>query len=728
MTSPDQLFDQAFQIHMRGDLESAAEYYREILTKHPNHAETLHHLGLAKLQRGEIKEAINWIRRSVEVNDKQSNVLSNLGYCLNLIGNHEEALSVCDKSISLNAKNDGAWTNLGNAQKELRLTVKAQQSYEKALELQPNNPRYFYNLANALYDLKSFDEAKSLFEKTIALEPRIAEAHNNLAACLIKLKKFCEALPRTIAAIELKPDYAEAWSNRGNALNDLKRHEEALASYDRSIELKPDYAEAWSNRGNTLNNLKRHEEALASYGCAYNLQPDIDFLLGSLISTQMRICDWTDFDSKLSKLRTALKAGNKCSYPFPVLGLFDSLELQRSAAEVYAQEAYRPTIQLGPIARRPKSDKIRIGYYSTDFHNHPISYLMAELFESHDRNCFELVGFSFGPNVADGMRQRVSAAFDSFIDVSRDTDLDVVTLSRNLGIDIAIDLNGYTKGCRTQIFAERCAPIQVNYLGYPGTMGAPYIDYIVADKTLIPDESRSFYTEKIAYLPHCYQVNDSTRKISDRIYTRDELGLPDHAFVFCSFNNNFKILPNIFDSWIRILNATQGSILWLLEDNPSASENLKKEAQARDIDPQRLVFAKRVDLPEHLARHRLADLFLDTLPYNAHTTASDALWAGLPILTLAGNSFPSRVAASLLNTIGLPDLITATQEEYERSAIKLAHDSTRLTEMKQRLNTARLSSPLFNGKLFARYLEFAYLKMYERYHSDLPPDNIYISS
>jgi predicted O-linked N-acetylglucosamine transferase (SPINDLY family) len=353
---------------------------------------------------------------------------------------------------------------------------------------------------------------------------------------------------------------------------------------------------------------------------------------------------------------------------------------------------------------------------------------MAELFESHDRNCFELVGFSFGPNVADGMRQRVSAAFDNFIDVSRNSDLDVAKLSRDLGVDIAVDLNGYTKDSRTQIFANRCAPIQVNYLGYPGTMGTAYIDYIVADKTLISDEGRGFYTEKIVYLPHCYQVNDSTRKISDRIYTRDELGLPDHAFVFCSFNNNFKILPNIFDSWIRILNATQGSILWLLEDNPSASENLKKEAQARDIDPQRLVFAKRVDLPEHLARHRLADLFLDTLPYNAHTTASDALWAGLPILTLAGNSFPSRVAASLLNTIGLPDLITATQEEYERSAIKLAHDSTRLTEMKQRLNTARLSSPLFNGKLFARYLEFAYLKMYERYHSDLPPDNIYISS
>jgi predicted O-linked N-acetylglucosamine transferase (SPINDLY family) len=758
--TPDDLFDQALQIHLRGDLESAAEHYRKLLTKYPNHADTLHHLGLAKLQQGEIKEAINWIRRSIEVNEKQFNALSNLGYCLNFIGDHEEALNVCEKSISLNAENDGAWTNLGNAQRELLLTIKAKESYEKALELQPNNPRYLYNLANAFYDLKIFDKAKNLFEKTITLEPKIAEAHNNLAACLIKLKKFNEALSHAITAIELKPDYAEAWSNRGNTLNDLNRHEEALASYERAlqlkpdyaeawsnrsnalhdlkrhedalascqraIELKPDYAEAWSNRGNTLNDLKRHEEALASYERALQLKPGIDFLLGSLIHTQMKICDWTDLDSKLGKLKTGIEARHKCSNPFPFLGLTDSPKLQQAAAEIYARENYQPSNRLGPIAKCPKKRKIRLGYYSADFYNHAMSYLMAELFESHDRKRFELVGFSFGPDVTDGMRQRVSAAFDNFIDVSRNSDLDVAKLSRDLGVDIAVDLNGYTKDSRTQIFANRCAPIQVNYLGYPGTMGTAYIDYIVADKTLISDEGRGFYTEKIVYLPHCYQVNDSARKISERIYTKNELGLPDDAFVFCSFNNNYKILPNIFDSWMRILNATEGSVLWLFEDNPIAAQNLIKEAQARGIDPQRLMFAKRMEHAEHLARHRLADLFLDTLPYNAHTTASDALWAGLPVLTLAGKSFPSRVAASLLNTIGLPDLITTTQEEYERKAIELAHDPIRLMEMKQRLNTSRLSSPLFNGKLFARHLESAYENMYDRYQADLPPDHIYV--
>jgi predicted O-linked N-acetylglucosamine transferase (SPINDLY family) len=725
MTSPDQLFDQAFQIHMRGDLESAAEYYREILTKHPNHAETLHHLGLAKLQRGEIKEAINWIRRSVEVNDKQSNVLSNLGYCLNLIGNHEEALSVCDKSISLNAKNDGAWTNLGNAQKELRLTVKAQQSYEKALELQPNNPRYFYNLANALYDLKSFDEAKSLFEKTIALEPRIAEAHNNLAACLIKLKKFCEALPRTIAAIELKPDYAEAWSNRGNALNDLKRHEEALASYDRSIELKPDYAEAWSNRGNTLNNLKRHEEAAKCFLRAYELSEIPDFHLGRCHYQMMLTCDWTDYDLFKKKIDSGIKKGKHYAEPFGFQGIADSEQLLKICAELFCQKNYPTETPIKPRIRNSRQ-KIRIGYLCGEFRNQATSHLMTGVWESHNPSRYEIFAFDNGWDDGSEYRTRIKSAIPNFFDISRIPDRKVAELISEKNIDILINLNGYFGHARQGVFAAKPSPIAVNYLGFPGTIGADYIDYLIADQICIPESSKDHYAEKIVYLPFSYQANDNLRKASTKPITRSEFGLPKNVFVFCCFNNNYKVTPRTFQIWIEILSEVEHSCLWLLEDNLSAKTNLRNETSRRGIDPNRLIFAKRLESSEHINRHRLADLFLDTLPYNAHTTASDALWAGLPVLTLKGNTFPGRVGASLLTALNLPELITNSAGEYKNVAISLAKSPEKLASVKEKLAQNKLSTSLFDTSRFTRNLESAYEAMYERYRAKLPPDHIHI--
>jgi predicted O-linked N-acetylglucosamine transferase (SPINDLY family) len=353
---------------------------------------------------------------------------------------------------------------------------------------------------------------------------------------------------------------------------------------------------------------------------------------------------------------------------------------------------------------------------------------MAELFELHDKNQFELIGFSFGPIVNDDVRQRLLKSFDQFIEVGRKSDIEVIKLSRDLNIDIAVDLKGVTQDARTGIFAHRAAPIQVNYLGYPGTLGADYMDYIIADKTLISPELHSYYSEKVVYLPNSYQVNDRKRLISDRQFTRQDLGLPEQGFVFCCFNNNYKILPTTLEGWMRILKAVEGSVLWFLQDNLWVAQNLKKEAKNRGIDAQRLVFAERMPLPDHLARHRLADLFLDTFPYNAHTTTSDALWAGLPVLTLIGQSFASRVAASLLNTIGLPELIANTQEEYEALAIELALNTKRLADIKLKLAKNRLSTPLFNTPLFTKNLEAAYIQMYERHHSGLEPDHISIVS
>lgn len=353
---------------------------------------------------------------------------------------------------------------------------------------------------------------------------------------------------------------------------------------------------------------------------------------------------------------------------------------------------------------------------------------MAELFEIHDPRKFELYGFSFGHRPKDEMGKRVSLAFNEFFDVSSLSDREVTLLSRQLGIDIAVDLKGYTKDNRVGIFAARCAPVQVSYLGYPGTLGAGYIDYVIADKTVLPESSQDNFTEKAVYLPHSYQVNDSKRKISDRVFTKTELGLPQKGFIFCCFNNNYKILPETFDGWMRILKAVEGSVLWLLEENITAATNLREAARTRGVEINRLVFGERIKLDEHLARHRLADLFIDTLPYNAHTTASDALWVGLPVLTCMGRSFASRVAGSLLNALELPELVTYTQEEYETRAIALATNPYMLGEVSSKLERNRLNTPLFNTKLFAKHIEAAYEAMYARDQAGLPPDHIVIKS
>jgi predicted O-linked N-acetylglucosamine transferase (SPINDLY family) len=536
-----------------------------------------------------------------------------------------------------------------------------------------------------------------------------------------------EAIASYDRAIEFKPDYADAYNNRGIVLKELMRLEEALASYDRAIELKSDYADAYNNRGNALQELKRVEEAIASYDRAIELRPDYEYLLGTQLHTKMKMCDWQDFDANVENLLLRIGEGKKSSQSIPILALTDSLSVQRKASEIWMNDKHPPNHSLGFIPKLRRKEKIKIGYYSEDFREHPVSYLAVELFELHDKNKFELIAFNYGPPDSSNMHKRVSSAFNKFIDIRLKSDKEVAELSRLMEIDIAIDLSGLTGNERTGIFAYRAAPVQLSYLGYLGTMGAEYYDYLIADKTIIPVINQDYYTEKIVYLPN-YQVNDSKRVISDKVFTKEELGLPNDGFIFCCFNNNYKITPNTFDGWVRILKAVEGSVLWLLEDNATAGINLRKEAQNRGIDPNRLVFAKRMKLPEHLARHRVADLFLDTLPYNAHTTASDALWAGLPVLTCMGESFASRVAASLLNAIELPELITTTQAEYEAKAIELGNNPAKLKAIKDKLERNRLTTALFDTPRFTKHIEAAFTQMYERYQADLPPDHIYIEA
>jgi predicted O-linked N-acetylglucosamine transferase (SPINDLY family) len=577
-----------------------------------------------------------------------------------------------------------------------------------------------------LHELKRHDEAITHFDKALDLKPDYHEGWSNKGVTLHELKRHDEAITHYDKALTLKPDYHEAWSNKANVLNELKRYDEAITHYDKALTLKPDYHEAWSNKANVLNELKRYDEAITHYDKALDLKPDIDWVSGNLLHAKMQICSWSGLTESFEDISKKVAANERVAHPFPLLALNDDTFLHKKSAEIYIQSRYPFNPVLESTVKHPQSQKIRVGYFSADFKNHPVTFLIAELFELHDRSQFEIYGFSL-VNATDEMRGRLQLAFDYFIDAQGMSDIEIAQLSRSLNIDIAVDLTGLTKDSRTGIFSFRAAPIQVNYLGYPGTMGAKYIDYIIADKNLIPLEYQSCYSEKVVYLPNSYQVNDRKRLISDRQFTRQELGLPENGVIFCCFNNNYKILPTTFEGWMRILKAVEGSILWLLQDNSWSVENLKKEAEKQGLAPDRLVFAERLPSPEHLARHRHADLFLDTFPYNAHTTTSDALWAGLPVLTLMGKSFASRVAASLLNAVGLSELITNTQEEYESLAIDLAMNPQNIADLKLKLARNRLTTPLFDTPLFAKNLETAYIKMMERYQADLKPDHIFIA-
>jgi protein O-GlcNAc transferase len=689
----DTLFSEGFRHHIEGRVGPAERAYTEILKLNPRHADALHHLGLIHLESGLVSQAIAEIQSSLSSDARNPNAMANLGYCFNLIGNHARASELCRAALELNPGDDGAWANLGNAQRGLRLFAEARHSYEKALALCPDNPRYVYNLGLTCFDQGEFNQAKGYFQRCLAGAPSIHEAHNNLAACSLKLHDPLDALHQADSAIECNPDYAEAWSNRGNALNDLRRHEEALASYERSIEIKP----------------------------------DSDYLLGKVVHTQMKVCDWTDLERRCQTLKSRLLAGDQASTPLPILGLFDDPPLQQQCAEVYAAGKLGVSSALGPIGKRGSKGKIRVGYFSMDFREHPVAHLMAGLIECHDRNKVEVHGISFGVNTGDAIRKRLERAFDKFLDVRHLSELEIARLSRDLEIDIALDLGGYTEGSRSTIFAHRAAPIQINYLGFPGTMGTPCMDYLISDPALIPTDSQSTYSEKIIYLPNSYQVNDSRRQISDRGLTRQEVNLPGSGFIFCCFNSNWKIVPETLDAWVRIVQSVPNSILWLYEDNPAARRNLVAEAGKRGLHSNRLVFAGRMPHAEHLARYRLADLFLDTFPYGAHTTASDALWAGLPILTRAGESFASRVASSLLSATGIPELITHSVEKYESLAIELANKPEQITAIKKRLVDNRSVCPLFDTPLFARHIESAFRIAYDRFHAGLPPEHIRVS-
>jgi protein O-GlcNAc transferase len=753
------MVQQAIQAFQSGNFDGADLILRRVLQADSKNLSALHILGLIKASQSNYKEACDYLARAARIHPHDASLQYNLAKALSDSGNDKDAVAHHKKAVALAPKNPEAWLNYGITSSNLGryqdalvwhgnalslnpnyaeaalnkgLVLKKLKRYEEgiaftkqALLINPNLVEAWSNLGGAFQELKRYDEAIAHYDKALSLNPNLAKAWSNKGVTLNELRRYAEAITHYDKALSLMPDHAEGWSNKGVTLHELKRFDEAIAHYDKALTLKPDYAEGWSKKGVTLHELKRFDEAIAHFDKALSLKPDMDWLSGYLLHIKMKICSWSDLSDSFENISKKILSTKKVSEPFALLALSDDALLHKKSSEIYALNKYPKNPTLGSIPKHAKKEKIRIGYFSADLRQHAVSILAAELFELHNKNRFEIIAFSFGADDKSLMRLRLSGAFNQFIDVSSMSDLDIARLSRELKIDIAVDLGGYTSVCRTGLFAYRAAPIQVSYLGYLGTMGTEYIDYILADKTTIPDGSEPYYSEKIVYLPS-YQVNDRRRVISDKIFTRRELGLPEKGFVFCCFNNNYKILPNTFASWMRILKAVEDSILFLYADNKWVEVNLKKEAEARGINSARLVFGSSIHADEYLARYRACDLFLDTAPYNAGTTASDALWAGVPILTVIGQSFASRMAASLLKAIELPELITSTQEEYEALAIDLAKNPQKLADIKLKLANNRLSTPLFDTPLFTKNLEAAYIKIYERYQDDLQPDHITI--
>ncbi len=681
-------FTQALALHQAGRLAEAEALYRAILERVAGHFDARHHLGIIHYQRGE----------------------------------HIAAIRQIDAALELNSAVAAAHNNRGVALAALQRLDEAADSYGRAIALKPDYVDALFNRGNALKELQRFDAALASYDRAIVLSPGHLFAWIKRGNVLHELQRYEEAVASYDRAIALKADLAEAFNNRAAALAKLERVEEALEGYDRAIALKPDHAEAYGNRGFVLRDMKRFDEALASFGRALALKPDYAYLRGTHLHAKMQICDWSDFDRDCAGVLAMVETDNAAALPFQLLPTPASAAQQRRCAERYSADV-RPS-STTPLWRgeRYTHGRIRIAYLSADLRDHPVAALTAGLFERHDRTRFETVAISFRSDSHNEVRKRLSGLFDRFLDAQRMSDRDVAQLVRELEIDIAVDLNGFTEGGRPEVFAWRPAPVQVNYLGYAGTLGHPTWDYLLADRFVIPESDRRHYAEQVVYLPHSFMVNDRGRRISDPTPSRAAAGLPEHGFVFCCFNNSFKVTPHVFDVWMRLLAGTDNSVLWLSAANAGAVANLRREAERRGIAGDRLVFAPRLALNEdHLARLRLADLFVDTLYYNAHVTAADALWAGVPVLTCPGGTFASRVAGSLLHALGLPELVASSLGEYEALALTLARDPERLAALRRRLARNRDIYPLFDTDRFSRDIEAAYVTMWERAKRGEPP-------
>ncbi|HML09909.1 MAG TPA: tetratricopeptide repeat protein [Stellaceae bacterium] len=751
------LFAEALRHYQNGRLGDALQLCQRVLASAPNHIDALHLTGFIRLQTGEPQAAVEMLRRAIAVSDRVSDLHNTLGEALRALGRVDEAIAHYRRAIALTPSDAASHGSLGNAFLQQDKFAEAADAYRRAIGFAGNDPALHYNLGNALTAMSRLDDAVVAYRRALELAPHYAEAHNNLGnvhrtrgepeeaiACyrraltaapnfalahrnlgsmLMAQGQAAGAVAAFRRAVALAPQFAETYCDLGAALRaqgDAKATEEALGCYERALALKPDFADALAHRGELLRDIGRFEESARDMARLFATQPDYDYAAGAFLYSKLLCCDWRDYERDVARIADDIVAGRRAAVPFMLAAFSNSPAVMLRAAQIFASDERAGARGGHWSGKRYSHDRIRVAYLSADLRQHAVAYLIAGVFEVHDKSRFETIAVSFRP-ADDTMQARLRPMFDRFLDVQDKSDGEVARLLGELEVDIAVDLMGYTQGMRPGILGRRPAPVQVNYLGYPGTMGAAHIDYILADRFVIPEGQEASYAEQIVYLPDCFQANDSKRQIGERAPSRAEALLPEQGFVFCSFNNTLKIAPPVFDVWMRLLARIEGSVLWLLQDNEIAARNLRAEASRRGVAPERLVFAPRVPLADHLARHRLADLFVDTLPYNAHTTASDALWAGLPVLTCSGSSFAGRVAGSLLHAVGLPELVTDTLEDYEEVALALAEDRVRLGTIRAKLARNRDTFPLFDTARLCRHIESAYETMVARHRRGEPP-------
>lgn len=740
-------FEQAIAHHRAGRMAEAAAHYENVVTAQPRHAAALNLLGTLKAQAGDPATAERMIASALEVEPANPVFWSNHGNALTALGRddqalvsygraielapghheahynrtkllmamrrHGDALDSLDRALGSGARHHLLLTARGNVLHAMGRFAEALAQFDEALHAAPRNVDAISGRGLALLDMKRPADALVAFEAALVLVQGHLVSVYGRAQAQIALSRTAEALATMDRVIAVLPKDWYAHMTRGQALQALMRVGEAVSALSAATKLNPQSKEAAYFHGDALRLSGRYPEAVAELERSLALDPDQTHVVTALAECAMQIADWGT-SGRLAPI-IARKVGEGASglIPFSLLALSNDPKLHLACARAFTRATCPVPSSLPERRPRPARDRIRLGYLSGDFRRHAMAYQMVELFEIHDRGAFDVVGFSCGPDDGSPVRKRIFAAFDEIHDVSDRGNADVAALIRERDIDVLIDLNGHTSFSRIGALAWRPARVQATYLGFPGTSGAAFVDYVIADDTVAPRGEQGFFTEQIVYLPGCYQVSDSKRTPSPHVPSRASQGLPEKAVVFACFNSTYKISPVIFDRWMRILSATPGSVLWLVRSSDATVENLRREASARGVDPARLVFCGMVEPNAHLARHALADLYLDTLPYNSHGTGSFALWGGLPLLTCCGPTFAGRVAASLLKAVGLPELIATTLDDYETKAIELARDNAALAQLRQRLEQNRRKAPLFDTDLFRHHIEAAYRTMHD---------------
>jgi protein O-GlcNAc transferase len=710
---------EALRLHQAGRLAEAEVLYLKSLAADKNFYPALHQMGLIRLYQGRAAEALAYIERGLALRAGTPELLSNYAIALAGVGRYGEALEALGRVVQLSPNNSSAWSNRGALLAKLHRDEEALRDFDRGVALDPVNGDAWNNRGLILVALGRPEQALESYDRVLKLRPNHVEARNNRGLALKAIGRAGDALAEFDRVLQEKPDHAGAFVNRAAVLRAMGEVEQALQSYDRALALQPNMPEALNSRANCLWTRKSDlAGAIIDLERLVHIRPDYPYARGDLLHLKMHAGDWHDLARERAALDEGVRAGKRVVVPHAYQSLSSSPSDLLASAKIYTQDKYPPLSS--PQRHYRREGKIRLGYLCGEFRSHATMYLAAGLFEHHDRTRFEVTGFDNSREDESAMRRRVISAFDKFVRIQTHSDREAARLIAGEEIDILVDLNGFCGDLRMGVFAHRPALLQVNYLGSPGSLGADYMDYILADAEVIPRGAEQFYSEKVVRLPGSYQINDGTRS-RPASSTRAAHGLKETDFVFCHFNSSYKIMPDMFALWLRLLKNVPSSVLWLLEGNVQLRANLHREVVRAGVDPARLVFAPRTENSAHLSRLTLGDLFLDSLPYNAHTTASDALWAGLPLITCRGEAFAGRVAASLLRAVGLTELITNDLEEYERLALKLTKDRALLLFYRDQLTRDPARLPLFDTKRTTLQIEAAYEEMMARWTKDVPP-------